>query len=268
MSDSLSGIGTRFKGRLTRGGNHTKLSAMKKPIALVAAMKEELDALLAVFPEHDARLHFNTQLFHARHGTQELVIAQSGVGKVNAACTLALLLSDFAPGCVINTGCAGGLQPRQRILDLVAPEEIVYTDVDVTPLGFAYGQMLGSPPRFQASPALLARFQALLAGQRAPLTCHHGLLGSADAFIHSPEQVAHIRRTFGDAVQCVDMEGGAIAHACTRFGVPFLILRALSDTPCRGDNAIDFKTFLTQAAANSAALCLALVNQLTLQESL
>lgn len=241
---------------------------MNKPIALVAAMKEELDALLALFPEHDARVHFNTPLYHARHGTQELVIAQSGVGKANAACTLALLLSDFDPGCVINTGCAGGLRPGQAILDLVVPEEIAYTDVDVTPLGFAYGQMLGSEPRFRASPALLARFQKALAAHAAPLTCHHGLLGSADAFIHTPAQLEHIRRHFGDDVQCVDMEGGAIAHVCTRFGIPFLILRALSDAPGKGDNAIDFQAFLHQAASTSAALCMALVNHLEREENL
>jgi len=241
---------------------------MKKPIALVAAMREELDALLSAFPEHDARVHFNTRLFHARFGTQELVIAQSGVGKVNAACTLALLLSDFDPGCVINTGCAGGVQPGQQILDLAVPDEVVYTDVDVTPLGFAYGQVLGCPARFPVSPELLARAQAVLAEQPLPLTCHHGLLGSSDSFIYTPEQLTHIRRHFNDTVQCVDMEGGAIAHTCTRFGVPFLILRALSDVPGKGDSAVAFKTFLARAAANSATFCLALVKKLALEETL
>ena len=241
---------------------------MKKPIALVAAMKEELDSLLAVFPEHKARIHFNTPFFRARHGTQDVVIAQSGVGKVNAACTLALLLSEFDLGCVINTGCAGDLQPQQQILDLVVPDEVVYTDVDITPLGFEYGQMMGSEPRFRASPVLLTRFRTILAEHAVPQTCHHGLLGSSDTFIYKPEQIAAIRHHFDDVVQCVDMEGGAVAHACTRFGVPFLILRALSDMPCKGDNAVDFQAFLTRAAANSAALCLALVTHLALQETL
>lgn len=241
---------------------------MKKPIALVAAMEEERDALLSVFPDHDARTHFNTQLYHARFEGQDLVIAQSGVGKVNAACTLSLLLSDFDPSCVINTGCAGGLHPNQQILDLVVPEEIVYTDVDVTPLGFSYGQMMGCEPRFRASPALLAQFQALVAECATPPTCHHGLLGSSDAFIYKPEQIALIRNRFNDEVQCVEMEGGAIAHTCTRFGVPFLILRALSDVPCKGDNALDFQTFLTRAANDSARLCLGLVKKLAQQETL
>ena len=238
---------------------------MNAPIALVAAMAEEVEALLALFPDHDTRVHFNTRLFHARHGAQELVIAHTGVGKVNAACTLALLLSDFAPGCVINTGSAGGLQPGQRILDLVFPEEIAYTDVDITPLGFTYGQILGCEPRFRASPELLALFKAALAGLPDAPACHHGLLGSADSFIHTPEQLAQIRERFPDGVSCVDMEGGAVAHACTRFGVPFLILRALSDAPGTGDNALDFSAFLTRAAARSALLCRALVDRLAAQ---
>lgn len=241
---------------------------MKKPIALVAAMKEEVDALLTVFPDHDARIHFNTHMFHARYGGQDLVIVQSGVGKVNAACTLALLLSDFDPCCVINTGSAGGLQPDQRILDLVVPEEIVYTDVDVTPLGFAYGQILGCEPSFRTSPALLDRFRQLFAGYTVPYACHHGVLGSSDAFICKPEQIANIQKHFDGAVQCVDMEGAAIAHVCTRFGVPFLILRALSDVPCKGNNALDFKTFLTHAAAHSSALCFDLVKNLAQQDTL
>jgi len=241
---------------------------MKKPIALVAAMQEELDALLAVFPQHDMRLHFHTRLFHARHGNQDLVIAQSGVGKVNAACTLALLLSDFDPACVINTGCAGGMKTRQQILDIVVPDEVVYTDVDITPFGLEYGQMMGCEPRFQASRTLLRSFKTLLKEHAVPLTCHHGLLGSSDSFIHRQEQIDEIRSRFDNKVACVDQEGGAIAHVCTRFGVPFLILRALSDVPSKGDNALDFKTFVHRAAANSATLCLTFVKQLANQEYL
>jgi len=243
-------------------------TGMHRPIALVAAMQEELDALLAAFPGHDRRLHFNTPLYRARRGSQDVVIAQSGVGKVNAACTLALLLSDFDPGCVINTGCAGGLLPGQRILDLVVPEEVVYTDVDITPFGLQYGQMMGCEPRFRASPKLLARFRTLLATLNAPPTCHHGLLGSSDSFIYRPDQLDTIRRHFGGSVACVDQEGGAIAHVCARFGVPFLILRALSDAPGAGDNALDFRTFVRRAAASSATLCAALIDYLARADSL
>ncbi|MBP7274857.1 MAG: 5'-methylthioadenosine/adenosylhomocysteine nucleosidase [Kiritimatiellae bacterium] len=246
--------------------NTTNLSSIGSvdgpPIALVAAMKEELDALLTVFPHAEAYTHFHTRLYRTRHANQELVIAQSGMGKVNAACTLALLLSDFSPSCVINTGCAGGLMEDQQVLDLVVPEEIVYTDVDITPLGFEYGQMMGSPARFESSPKLMAHFRQLRDEGAVTAACHHGWLGSADSFISTPEHVGRIRERFGDRVCCVDMEGAAIAHVCTRFGVPFLIIRSVSDVPGRGENALDFQTFLDRAAAYSASLCKALVERI------
>ena len=235
---------------------------MHQAIAIVAAMPEERDALLARFPAHATRRHFHVELHLARHGGQELVVACSGVGKVNAAATLALLLSDFDVGGVINIGTAGGLQPEQRVLDLVVPREVVYTDVDVVSFGHVYGQMYGEPARFRADLRLLALFDELVAAGLVPHACHHGLLGSSDAHIHRPEQLAFIREKFGNEVQCVEMEGGAIAHVCTRFGVPFLILRALSDVPARGDGPLDFHAFLCRAAARSAAICVELVKRL------
>ncbi|MDA3927034.1 MAG: 5'-methylthioadenosine/adenosylhomocysteine nucleosidase [Kiritimatiellae bacterium] len=235
-----------------------------KPIAIVAAMPQERKALLHVFPEYKEYVHYNTCMFETALGEQKIIIVESGVGKVNAACTLALLLSDFDPCCVINTGSAGGMQPGQNILDIVVPDEVVYTDVDVTPLGFEYGQILGSPPRFKSCPNLHKHLNAVLAEIDAPPACHRGLLGSADSFIYKESQIESIKSNFADQVQCVEMEGGAIAHVCSRFGVPFLILRALSDVPNRGDNAMDFNTFLPKAAAMSAQICLKLVQRIAL----
>jgi adenosylhomocysteine nucleosidase len=233
-----------------------------KPIAIVAAMPQERQALLKVFPAHTEYVHYNTCMFETTLGEQKIIIVESGVGKVNAACTLALLLSDFDPCCVINTGSAGGMQPGQKILDIVVPDEVAYTDVDVTPLGFEYGQILGSPPRFPTCPELHQHLNAVLEQMADPPVCHCGLLGSADSFIYKESQIESIKSNFANQVQCVEMEGGAIAHVCSRFGVPFLILRALSDVPNRGDNAMDFNTFLPRAAAMSARICLELVKRI------
>ena len=242
---------------------------MRQAIAIIAAMPEERDALLALFPETAVKRHFHTDLHECRHGAQEIVIVRSGVGKANAAGTLALVLSDFDIGCVINIGSAGGLQPDQQVLDLVVPREVVYTDVDLTTFGMAPGQMYGEPPRFYPDARLLAIFDQLVADGRVPHTCHHGLLGSADSHIARPEQIARIRESFHDEVLCVEMEGGAIAQACTRFGVPFLILRALSDVPAKGgDSVLEFQTFLPRAAKTSATICLELVRRLEQMEAL
>jgi adenosylhomocysteine nucleosidase len=168
---------------------------------------------------------------------------------------------------VINIGSAGGLHPGQHILDLVVPRQTVYTDVDVTSFGFAYGQMYGEPARYAADARLLDLFDSLAAAET--VACHPGMLGSADSFITRPEQVVTIRDRFNGEVHAVDMEGAAVAHVCTRFGVPFIILRALSDVPGRaGDNTLDFRAFLAQAATRSAHHCLELVKRLEAIEHL
>ncbi len=232
---------------------------MKQAIALLAAMDEELAELLACFGGGVAREHFGVRMYDVKVGEQEVVIAKSGVGKVNAAMVMTLLASDFNVGCVINTGCAGGLKHDQEILDFVVPEQVVYTDVDVRALGFEYGQILGSPPRFDVSKALLEKFDAV---RRPEWRCHHGVLGSSDAFISEPEQIARIEKHFHGEVVCADMEGGAVAHVCTNFKIPFLVIRAISDVGLGEKRADDFRAFVREAARRSAQLCVGLVETL------
>lgn len=232
--------------------------------AIVAAMPQELAALIALFHEYRKESCFGLDVHHARHGRHELLFALSGVGKANAASTMTLLLTRYGIDRVINIGSAGGLDAAQRVLDVVAPAEVVYTDVDVTPMGFAYGQMYGEPPRYAADEAMLEQVEELAAAGEDGLTVHRGVLGTADAFIHRPEQLEAIRTRFHDEVTCVDMEGAAVAQICHRFHAPFLILRALSDTPGPKphDAAMDFKTFLDRASDASARICLDLIERL------
>ena len=70
--------------------------------------------------------------------------------------------------------------------------------------------------------------------------------------MHAPDDVQQVRNTFPD-LMAVEMEGAAIAQVCHRFGVPFVIIRALSDIPGK-DNVPDFDQFLPLAAERSARL--------------
>jgi adenosylhomocysteine nucleosidase len=234
------------------------------PIAILAPMQEELDALTALLPPSRTDRIRHLEVLRTEHRGRPLVLARSGVGKVNTAMNATLILAHERVGAVVNLGSAGGLREGQSILDLVVPDEVLAVDVDVTPLGFEFGQMLGEPAVYHTDPALRARFEEAARDREGLPEVHRGAVGSGDSFVYLPEQVDRIRTRFGaDRVACVEMEGAALAQVCRRFEVPFLIVRSLSDVPAAGEgNHLDFPVFLRQAASNAARLVVALLERL------
>ncbi len=234
-----------------------------KTIAILAPMQEELDALVALLPPATPTHLRGIDLLQVDYQGFRLVLAKSGVGKVNTASSLSILLSHMELDAVVNLGSAGGMRTGQRILDLVVPDEVLAIDVDVTPLGFAFGQMLGEPEVYHADAGLRARFRSAAARWPEMPPLHEGAVGTGDSFVYRPDQVEQIRARFGaDRVACVEMEGAALAQVCRRFGVPFLIVRSLSDVPAAGEgNHLDFQEFLHQAAHNAARLVVEMLNE-------
>lgn len=227
-------------------------------IAIVAPMQEELDALVRLLPEGRRTTHRGLDLLEVGFAGHTLVLARSGVGKVNTAMNVTLLLGHIEVDWIVNLGSAGGMRPGQHVLDLVVPQEVLAVDVDVTPLGFAFGQMLGEPEVYHTDDALRSRFEGVAKAWSGMPPVHHGAVGTTDSFVYRPDQVSLIRERFGaDRVACVEMEGAALAQVCRRFGVPFLIVRSLSDVPADGHgNHLDFPVFLEKAAHNAARLVL------------
>jgi len=225
-------------------------------------MQEELDALVRLLPAGTPDHLHGLDLLRIDFQGHHLVLARSGVGKVNTALNATLLLSHLEIDEVVNLGSAGGLREGQKILDLVLPDEVLAVDVDVTPLGFEFGQMLGEPAVYHTDPEMRSRFRAsALAWPDIP-ALHEGAVGSGDSFVYKPEQVRQIRERFGeDRVACVEMEGVALAQVCRRFRTPFLIVRSLSDVPAAGEgNHLDFPVFLEHAAHNAARLVVAMLH--------
>ncbi|ANS78006.1 5'-methylthioadenosine nucleosidase [Serinicoccus hydrothermalis] len=179
------------------------------------------------------------------HGV-EVLLARCGVGKVNGAMATTLLRSAGATS-LLFTGVAGGVAPAQRVGDLVVATDLVQHDVDVTALGRPPGQLLGEPRSWPADRAmserLLAAADACAARDRRQV--HEGRIASGDQFVASAPRAAAIHTDFG--ALCVEMEGAAVAQAATTLGMPFAVLRALSDTADHGA-AQDFPAFLVGSA--------------------
>lgn len=182
---------------------------------------------------------------------KEIVIAVCGIGKVAAAmCTQAMILK-YAPDCIINTGVGGSLSTKLNIGDIAVAESLVQHDMDTSPLGDPIGLISGInlvniPADEKVIGLLLKGIETLenVKGLR-------GIIASGDQFIASEEKKKFITENFS-AIVC-EMEGASIAQVCFTNGVPFGVVRAVSDC-ADGSSHMDYGEFLPIAAANAAKL--------------
>lgn len=243
---------------------------MTAPLALVAAMEQELAAVLQAMPD-EAPVRTAGRDFWCGHLHGRPVVAVlSRIGKVAAATTTAVLLERFGCGAVVFTGVAGGLAPGVAVGDVVVATELLQHDLDASPIFPRYEVPLTGLARFatdtvlshalaRAASAVLAEgpgdaaeaaeWQALgvpAAGTQAPRV-HRGLVASGDRFVSTAAESAALRAALPDAL-AVEMEGAAVAQVCHDYGVPFAALRTISD---RADDAahVDFTRFVRGVAS-------------------
>lgn len=231
---------------------------MPQTIALIGAMPPEISLLQESLQNLRSEHMADFDIYCGEYAGKNVVLALSGIGKVNAALSTALVL-QHRPDFVINTGSAGGLGSGLKVGDVVIGTQTAHHDVDITAFGYAIGHVPQMPARFESDPALCAAAEkAAAAFEHAAV--HRGLIVSGDQFVHSSESVAEVRRHFPDA-QAVEMEAAAIAQSCHRFGVPFVVVRAISDL---ADEEADtsFETFLKTASVHSAKMVLQLIEAL------
>ena len=189
-------------------------------------------------------------------GPNEAVLAESGIGKVNAAIGAVELIRAWRPDCLISTGVAGGIDASLRVMDVVVGAEVIYHDVDCGP-GNLPGQVQGLPPSFHGDPRLLACAKSI----RAESKVAAGLICSGDQFVTSREQLEAIKARHAAGL-AVDMESGALAQVCHIYGVPFLSFRILSDTPGAEGHFNQYKDFWGTMADRSFAVTETFLNSL------
>lgn len=195
-------------------------------IGIIVAMQEELacvESLLVDKQTVDGK--GDTRFITGCAGRHEIILTQCGIGKVCAAVRAYELIDRFSPDCVINTGVAGGIDIKTRVMDMVVGTEVVYHDVWCGE-GNSYGQIQGFPARFVSEKRLTEKVLQANEGRRV----YGGLICSGDKFITDRAELEAIKSQFPEGM-AVDMESGAIAHVCYMCRVPFISMRIISDTP-------------------------------------
>lgn len=187
------------------------------------------------------------------------VVVQCGVGKVNAAICAQVLCTGFGVTHLVNTGIAGSLCPDLDIGDLVVSSDAVYHDMDATNFGYPPCKVPGMDlVAFPGDKTLIAYAYAAAEAVN-PGHTRVGRVASGDQFVANPQLKERIvSLTHG---LCTEMEGAAIAHTAYRNGVPFVILRAISDKA--DDSAhMDYPEFEAIAAHRCAQVTEALAKRL------
>jgi len=221
-------------------------------IGIIGAMAQEVNILAGQLDNAERYEHAGF-VFHTgtRHGL-EVIILQSGIGKVNAAVGTAILLERHQPDAIINTGSAGGFATDLAIGDVIISDEVRHHDVDAVVFGYELGQVPGMPTAYHADSRLrdIARGAIAALGE---VNVREGMIATGDAFMADPERVAATRAQF-PTMLAVEMEGAAIAQTCYLYDCPFVVIRALSDIPGSGDNHLSFEQFLDIAADHSSRM--------------
>lgn len=219
--------------------------------AIVAAMHEELSAVLALLPDEQRQRAGGRDFWIGHLHGQEVVAVLSRIGKVAAATTATALIERFEVDRIVFTGVAGGLAPGVGRGDVVIADAFLQHDLDASPIFPRYEVPLYGTDRFATDPALTAQLAAAVTRALHGAQVHRGLVVSGDRFVASAAESRALQQALPDAL-AVEMEGAAFAQACADYGVPFAAVRTVSD---RADDAAhgDFLEFIGQVASRHSA---------------
>jgi adenosylhomocysteine nucleosidase len=232
-------------------------------VAIITAMEEEM-APFRIESRITARSQVGKVIVEeAIYRDQPLILVESGIGKVNAAVAVTLLIERYKPDLIINSGTSGAFAEGLKVGDVVVATQYRYGDVDATCFGYEYGQVPQMPAKYDLDDNWLdvAR-QAAVKANDLPYSLDFGLILTLDSFMSESDRVEWIKSTF-PSVKVSDMEGLAIVQAAAQYGIPVLAIKVVSDITGHGrDTADSFDENLDDVAKHAAHFTELLVQQI------
>ena len=231
-------------------------------LGILGAMHEEVAGLAAHLEGERVHTAGGRHYREGRLFGRPVVLAFSRWGKVAAAATAARMLAAHGVDALLFTGVAGGVDPSLRVGDVVVADRLFQHDMDASPLYPPLEIPLLGVSAFEADAALSADVEAaarafLASGQLDPEAraafglgaprVVRGDVASGDRFFASSDALAGLRARVPSAA-CVEMEGAAVAQVAHEHGVPFAVVRTLSDA-ADAHAPLDFQRFVQRVAS-------------------
>ena len=217
-----------------------------KKIGIIFAMKEELEETKKLFNSTETHSIYDLEIYECKNENTICFLVESGIGKVNAARSTQLLIDKMGVDYILNVGVAGAVSNQLHRFDIVIGNKLVQHDFDLTLFNHEKGFIPGATRFFECDADLVKIAESI----EVDVNTTTGVIASGDIFISDKKMGEKINKKFN--ALCVEMEGAAIAQVCYLCKVPFLVVRAISDSPSEEDNHIAFDEFL-KVSSNTAA---------------
>lgn len=229
-------------------------------IGIIGALPEEINGVVELLDQKEEhrigkRIYYTGKINH-----QEVVVVYSRIGKVAAAATVSTLILKFNITELIFTGVAGGISNSLKIGDIVIGSQLMQHDMDAFPLFPVFEIPLLGKSIFISNSQLIETAEKAIAHVIENEYLHHvifkddlekfnihhpqlhiGLIASGDQFFRDQNQKDQLINQLPETL-CVEMEGAAVAQVCYEFGIPFVIIRTISDD-ANNDSTVDFTKF-------------------------
>jgi len=237
-------------------------------LGIISALHEEQQGLVEAMESPYKRIHGMREVWLGKLWEIDAVCVLSRIGKVAAAMTATLLVEKFGVTHIVFTGVAGSGDPSIRVGDVVVAESLVQHDMDASPLFPRHEVPLTGQSHFLSDRQLALQLgratqvfldtefeQVIDPQERAVFALqaprlHRGLIASGDQFVNGRERI----KALGEALPgllAVEMEGAAVAQVCFELGIPFGVIRTISDN-ANENAATDFMRFVKSVAARYA----------------
>lgn len=234
--------------------------AQTQPIAILGAMDAEIEKLLPSIKEKQTHQITGNTYYTGHIDGKSVVVARSGVGKVNAAITTYVLAEHFNAQSIIFTGIAGAASPKLNVADVVISSALVQHDVDLSAFGAPKGQLSGYDDKYFYADNKLKNLALTAAKQvMGDKKVHEGIIATGDQFIADKNQVKWLQAEFN--AMAVEMEGAAVAQVTDILDIPLVVIRTISDK-ADGSAHMVYADAKQVTADNSVNITLAMLKQM------
>ncbi len=235
-------------------------------IEIMSAMREEIVSLVIELGTADEALHTGMRTYHrGKLWGIPVVMVFSRWGKVAASSTVTHLIAQFGVDEIVFTGVAGAVDPNLNVGDVVIAGKLYQHDMDARPLLMRHEiplldmTTLETHPRhrqiaLEAAEHFLTRDLRTYVSDDLLVEFHIDNpkvvaedIASGDKFFAKEEDLEELRKRL-PTVACVEMEGAAVAQVCHEHGIPFLVIRTISDSANEAA-PIDFPRFTERVAS-------------------